>query len=261
MLNPDHYKHHIDYFNAMEEEDVVNLIPNASAWDWMTRNIPLFQCPDVELERIYYYRWWTFRKHIKETPAGIIITEFIQPVRHAGPYNSISCALGMHVWEGRWLRERRYLDEYIRFWFHGGENRTPIAKFHNYSSWLAAALWDRYLVDGDQPFLLGLLEDLVTDYKQWEAEKLLPNGMFWQYDVRDGMEESISGSRTHKNARPTINSYMFANARAIADMARLANRRELADTFRGKAAALKQLVQENLWDADARFFKAQTNED
>ena len=145
----------------------------------------------------------------------------------------------MHIAEGRWLRERRYLDEYIRFWFRGGENGGAVAKFHHYSSWLASALWDRYLVDGHKEFLLELLEDLVADYKQWEAEKQLPSGMFWQYDVRDGMEESISGSRTHKNARPTINSYMFANARAIADVARLANRRELADTYRGKAAALK----------------------
>jgi len=40
----------------------------------------------------------------------------------------------------------------------------------------------------------------------------LTNGLFWQYDVRDGMEESISGSRTNKNLRPTINSYMFGNA-------------------------------------------------
>jgi hypothetical protein len=260
MLNAEHYKHHVDSFNAMDEEDVVNLIPNAQAWEWMMRNVPLLECPEEQIERTYYYRWWTFRKHIKETPAGMIITEFITPVKHAGPYNSISCALGMHIAEGRWLRERKYLDEYIRFWFRGGECGGPVAKFHNYSSWLASALWDRYLVDGHKEFLLELLEDLVADYKQWEAEKQLPNGMFWQYDVRDGMEESISGSRTHKNARPTINSYMFANANAIAQVARLANRRELADTYRGKATTLKQLVQENLWDTGARFFKAQANE-
>jgi hypothetical protein len=260
MLNAEHYKHYVDSFNAMDEEDIVNLVPNAQAWEWMARNVALFECPDKQIEQIYYYRWWTFRKHIKETPSGIIITEFITPVKHAGPYNSISCALGMHIAEGRWLRERKYLDEYIRFWFRGGENGGAVAKFHNYSSWLAAALWDRYQVDLHKDFLLGLLEDLVADYKQWEAEKQLPNGMFWQFDVRDGMEESISGSRTHKNARPTINSYMFANAIAIAQIALLANRHELADTFRGKAGGLKRLVLENLWDRDACFFKAQTSE-
>jgi hypothetical protein len=260
MLNAEHYKHYVDSFNADDVEDVVNLISNSQAWEWMARNVPLFECPDQQIEQTYYYRWWTFRKHIKETPAGRIITEFITPVKHGGPYNSISCALGMHVAEGRWLRDRKYLDEYVRFWFRGGENGGPVARFHHYSSWLASALWDRYLVDGHKVFLLELMEDVAADYKQWEAEKQLPSGMFWQYDVRDGMEESISGSRTHKNARPTINSYMFANARAIAEIARMANRRDLADTYRGKATALKQLVQENLWDSEARFFKAQTNE-
>src|SRR3990172_5360615 len=27
----------------------------------------------------YYFRWWTFRKHIKQTPAGLVLTEFITP--------------------------------------------------------------------------------------------------------------------------------------------------------------------------------------
>ena len=56
------------------------------------------------------------------------------------------------------------------------------------------------------------------------------------------MEESISGSRTNKNLRPTINSYMFANARAIADIARLAGNKKIADEFDAKAAQLKKLV-------------------
>ena len=71
-LNPADFKHYVDAFNAADTEDIVNLIPNAAAWDWMAQNVPLFTCPDKEIERIYYYRWWTFRKHIKQTPAGTI---------------------------------------------------------------------------------------------------------------------------------------------------------------------------------------------
>jgi hypothetical protein len=69
------------------------------------------------------------------------------------------------------------------------------------------------------------------------------------------MEESISGSRTNKNVRPTINSYMFANARAIADIARLAGKDKLAGEFEAKAAKLEQLTQAQLWDPQAGFFK------
>jgi hypothetical protein len=262
-LNADEFKHYVDAFNADDQEDIVNLIPNAGAWEWMTQNVPLFTCSDKDIERIYYYRWWTFRKHIKQTPAGIIVTEFIEPVRHAGTYNSISCALGHHLAEGRWIRDTRILDEYTRFWFRGGENGGPEYRFHRYSQWTAAAMLDRYRVTGDASLLLELLPDLMTDYANWEEEKRRDDGLFWQFDVWDGMEESISGSRKRKNARPTINSYMYANALAIADIAdiaAMAGKSAIAENFRAKAAELQRLVQEKLWDAEARFFKAQTEE-
>ena len=101
------FKPYVDHFNSMEPEGVVNMIPNAAAWEWMAANVPFFSCPDRAFEEIYYFRWWSFRKHIKETPAGRIITEFIEPVRHAGMFNSISCALGHHLMEGRWIRDHK----------------------------------------------------------------------------------------------------------------------------------------------------------
>ena len=259
LLNPDHFRHHVDYFNAMEPEGVVNLIPNAQAWDWMVENVPLFACPDPVLERAYYFRWWTYRKHIKQTPVGRIVTEFIEPVRHAGAFNSISCAFGHHLAEGRWLRDQCFLDEYTRFWFRM-HNGRPELKFHKYSSWAAAALLDRARVTGDFDLLEDLFEDLVADYRVWETEKRRDDGLFWQYDVWDAMEESISGSRKHRNARPTINSYMFGNARAIAQLAGRFHRHPLAAEFAAKANELRRLVQDKLWDASARFFKAQTEE-
>jgi hypothetical protein len=105
------------------------------------------------------------------------------------------------------------------------------------------------------------LDDLVADYRLWEQERQVANGLFWQYNVRDGMEESISGSRTNKNLRPTINSYMFANARAIAAIAETAGNSALASEFNGKAARIRQLVQETLWNADAEFFEVRRDND
>lgn len=254
ILKPAAFIHHIEHFNTMEPETIVNHIPNSNSWAWLQQNIPFFECPDRDVEKIYYFRWWSFRKHLKQTPKGFVITEFLPPVSHAGEFNTISCATSLHLAEGRWLRDDRYLNDYIKFWLHS-DNGRPAKKFHSFSSWFAAAAWDRYLVNADQKFLKNLLPDLVADYSTWETECQLPNGLFWQYDVRDGMEESISGSRTAKNIRPTINSYMFANARAIADIARLANKRGLAAEFTTKANELKRLTQQHLWDTNANFFK------
>jgi hypothetical protein len=255
VLKAEAFKHHVDRFNVMEPEGLVNHVPNADAWAWLKDNVPLFECPDPEFEQTYYFRWWTFRKHIKRTPAGFVLSEFITPVNHEGIYGTISCAIGHHLREGRWLRDSRYIDDYIRFWFRGHEGGKPQPHFHKFSSWVTAAVDDRYLVTGDDRLPRELLDDFVADYEQWERERQLPNGLFWQFDVRDGMEESISGSRTAKNARPTINSYMYGNARAISAIAKRAGRADLEREYAEKAAKLKSLTQSLLWDEKASFFK------
>jgi hypothetical protein len=276
ILHAADFAHYVDKFNALDEKRLDEkqavdkpaddkqtgnsdsyLIPNDQAWDWIVANAPLFNCPDVQLEETYYFRWWTYRKHIEQMPVGRVVTEFLQPVSHAGPYNTISCAFGHHLAEGRWLRDQSPLNEYTHFWFHSGEESGPAKHFHQYSSWAAAALYDRYLVTGDRTFLVNLLDDLVADYARWEAERCLPNGLFWQYDVRDGMEESISGGRHEKNIRPTINSYMAANARAIARIATLADRPDVASEFNAKFETLRAKMIAALWDPDAKFFKVQ----
>jgi hypothetical protein len=252
---PFSFKHYVEDFNRDDKEDVAGLIHNADAWDWMSRNIPVFSCPDREVERTYYYRWWAFRKHIEQTPVGFIITEFLKPVKHATTYNAISCAAGLHINEGRWLRDPRYLDDYIRFWLRGDENGGLQPHFHQFSGWMADAVYDRWLADGRTPQMIGWLDALLTDYRTWEKERLTGTGLFWQRDVSDGMESSISGGRRVRNIRPTINSYMYANARAIAEIADRAGDAKIRTQYEAKASSLRSLVEERLWNRKAQFFE------
>jgi hypothetical protein len=244
-----------DFNEADVAEAAAALTPNQSAAEWILANAPAFTCPSPQIERIYYFRWWTYRKHIRQSPFGRVLTEFLPPVSHAGPNNTISCALGHHIAEGRWLRDQQLLDEYVRYWLRSGEDGGAPAHFHQFSSWLAAAVWDRYLVTGDREGTIDLLDDLMADYRRWEEERQRPDGLFWQYDVRDGMEESISGGRRVENIRPTINSYMAANARAIALIADLAGRADVASDFAAKSQAIQAQLHAQLWDPQAQFFK------
>jgi hypothetical protein len=255
LLAPESFRHYIDDFNRTFREEVVNYIPDAQAWEWMQANIPLFTCPDREIEQLYYYRWWAWRKHIRQTPAGLLVTEFLKPVKHAGEYNALSCAFGHHVAEGRWLRDPRFLDGDIRFWLGSEESGGIRANFHQFSGWAGAALYDRWLADGRREFLTSCLPSLLADYEAWERERLTDSGLFWQRDVSDGMESSISGGRQAKNIRPSINSYMFGNARAIAAIARLAGQTAVAAEYGARADRLKTLVQQRLWNPDAEFFE------
>ncbi|HEY1719306.1 MAG TPA: glycosyl hydrolase family 65 protein [Verrucomicrobiae bacterium] len=246
VLHPAAFSNYVAHFNSMEDENVTNLVSNADSWSWLQKEIPFFECPDKEVEEIYYFRWWSFRKHLEKTQNGFVFSEFLtRPI-------PVSSALGHQLMEGRWLHDQNFLDDYVRYWLRDANSRLLL---HKYSSWLDYALWQRYLVTQDKNFLIPLLDDLVSDYRQWEKEKLSANGLFWQFDVRDAMEESISGSRTNKNLRPTINSYMFGNAQAIAKIARLVGDKKTAEEFDAKAARLKKLVQENLWSGDAKFFE------
>ncbi|HTR39988.1 MAG TPA: glycosyl hydrolase family 65 protein [Pseudomonadales bacterium] len=247
ILQPDSFAHYIVYFNSMEDENVTNFVSNANSWSWLQKEIPLFECPDPAVQEMYYFRWWSFRKHLEQTPDGFVFTEFLtRPT-------PISSALGHQIVEGRWLHDQNYIDGYIRYWFLGPTN---LAQLHKYSDWVAYALWQEYLVTGDKDFTVSQLNNLIKDYQLWEQERLTVNGLFWQYDVRDAMEESISGSRTNKNLRPTINSYMYGNAVAIANIARLAGKPNIAAEFDAKAATLKKLVETNLWNVNAKFFEA-----
>ncbi len=239
------FRHYIEDFNKDDSELYRGHVPNSGAWEFLKDNIPLFECPDEDIQRTYYFRWWTFRKHLKQTPAGFIVDEFLPNVSWAGKYNSINCAAGHHFYEGRWLHQLEFLDDYARFWFRGGGDPR------RYSFWAADAIWARYLVTGDRKLPLELLPDLIRNHEEWEKRHRDANGLFWQVDDRDGMEVSIGGS----GHRPTINSYQFGDAMAIANIAELAGRADVAGVYRDKAAAIKKLVQERLWDKNAEFFK------
>jgi hypothetical protein len=262
VLAPDLIHRHVAYFNAMEDEPIVNAVPNAQAAAWMQANVPLFESPDAEFDQTYYFRWWALRKHLRKAPDGspalagwngYVFTEFIN---RASP---VSSALGHHLMDGRWLHDSRYHDDYVRYWLRG-DGGKPIPALYMYSSWLQFALYQRYLVNQDRAFVLSLFDDLVRDYRHWESEKQLPNGLFWQYDVRDAMEESISGSRTKRNIRPPLNSYMYGNANAMVGIARLAGRNDLAEAFAAKGRTLRALTQEALWHPEAKFFQVRLEE-
>jgi hypothetical protein len=250
VLEEERFARHVEFFNSMENEPVINLVPNAEAWSWLRERVPYFEAEDAGVEEIYWFRWWALRKHLRKDPVtgGFLFSEFITRSR------TISSALGHNLMEGRWLRDQEPIDSWVLYWLRG-DNGRPQPHLHRYSQWLADALVQRSHVTGDTESLVALLDDLVADYRRWEEEKRRPDGLFWQHDVWDAMEESISGSRREKHVRPTINSYMFGNARAIATIARLAGRAELAREFEADAERIRSLAVETLWNDEHAFFE------
>lgn len=134
VLDASALRRYAEAFAEADEETVQQAVPNEAARDWLEVSVPRFSCPDRDLEEIYWFRWWTFRKHLRKTTDGWIVTEFLPDVPWAGKHNSINCPAGHHFREGRWIRNPEYLDDYGVFWFRkGGEPRK-------YSFWAADAI-------------------------------------------------------------------------------------------------------------------------
>jgi hypothetical protein len=227
-------------------------------WDWYRANVPFFECPDAGLVTTWYYRWELLTKHLVygSPNSGYAFTEFIDRPFWSGTYGAISCPAGLQLYEARWLAEPRYARDYCRYWF-----RTPGAQPRRYSTWLADAAWAVHLVHPEDDFVKELLPDLVKNYAGWEARHFDKDvGLFWQTGHDDGMEFNVNSRQTtDPNAgapgyRPTLNSYLYADALAIARIAELKGDKQTAKTYRDKASKIKQNLQKKLWDDKRQFF-------
>ena len=225
-----------DYLNAYVQSNPEN--------SPLADGVPLLDISDKDIMEIYYYRWYTYFEHIKKTDGGYVITEFLNDVPWAGKCNTINCALGHHLYEGRWIYNKDILNDYCKWWFRGGEPRL-------YSTWIADAVLAYAKVSGDRKIISELYNDLKENYFAWEKEKKRANGLFYQLDGYDGMEYSISGA----GFRPTLNSYMYGDLRALKQMAKMLSLAEDAAVFKRRAEELKSRVNSLLWDKNSSFYK------
>lgn len=226
---------------------------------WYIDNIPFFECSDKQIEDVYYYRWKLFKAHIRNTgPDNFVITEFINHVPwDRDPYCSINAASMHHIYEGRWLADGRYIDGYINNLFQqGGNNRR-------YSESIADAAWARYLVNADKSFLVSQLDSMIFSFHQWADHIDSSKNLYFIPAMPDATEYNIAaidgsggkdGFEGGEAFRPTINSYMYANALAIARTALLSGDEATASLYFSKANALKKNIQDNLWNPALQHF-------
>ncbi|MBV2148004.1 discoidin domain-containing protein [Sphingobium sp. AS12] len=226
---------------------------------WYRDRIPYFESADPKLDAVYYYRWQLYRAHQRDLGAdGYISTEFLDDVdwqRH--PYASLNDATGFHLGEGRWLNDRRFADDYINFMYRSGGNDR------HFTDHMADAVWVRYLVDGDQAGAVRHLPVMNHIYRLWDDKFDFDKGLYFIEPLLDATEYTVSsidasggkdGFRGGDAFRPSINSYMVANARAIAKMATLTGDTAMAAAYTARADALQQRILADLWSERLTHF-------
>lgn len=274
ILNSSTLLGYVESFNLNDVETITNYISNKDAGRFLEANIPLVDFPDKSIEEIYYFRWWTYRKHISIVTTGtvwkgandkpqtpptppkkfidrFIITEFLSVVSWAGLYNSICCAAGHHFREGRWLHNSTILESYGHFWLqddgYGGNPRQ-------YSFWIATSLWHLFRMTGNSEFLQQSIRPLILNYEKLVSTNFdNTTGLFFNVGNRDGMECSASGEG--RGFRPTLNSYMAGDAMSIARIARHLKLPSIEHDYFSKSQILTNLINNQLWDNVDRFYK------
>ncbi|WP_338466171.1 discoidin domain-containing protein [Novosphingobium sp. ZN18A2] len=225
---------------------------------WYEHRIPFFESSDSRIDAVYYYRWSIFRSHQRDLgDKGYITTEFANDVSwQREPYASLNDASGFHIAEGRWLNDRRFTDDYINYMYRGGNDR-------HFTDYMAASVWGRYLVDGDRAAAVRHLPVMRHIYGLWDDHYDFGKGLYFIEPLLDATEYTVSsidasggkdGFRGGDSFRPSINSYMFANARAISNIARLAGDGSLSRKFAGRAEDLRKRVVSDLWNQPLTHF-------
>jgi hypothetical protein len=243
VLHAGDYRHYIDQF-AADEREAIGHDPG-DEWPWIAANAPLFDSSNKQFEDMYYFRWYSFEKHIEQSAEhGYLITEWLH--RPDLPNNGVlPDAAPFHLGEARWLRNRKIAEDYARFWGSPGAN--PRAYSFPFA-WSVQLVTD---ADGDPKLGIELLPATEANYKAWDDHLDPAVGLYWQIDTRDAMEKSIGGD----GYRTPLNSYMLADARAISDFARANGQSAIAGDYDAKAGTLERLIETKLWNPKDRFYE------
>ena len=246
LLHPREFQHYIHQF-AADELEATGKSPSEDAWPWLRANIPFFTSSDKSFEEMYYFRWYAWQKHVVRSSRGYLITEWLpKPAAPDGFFGVLPDAAPLHLGEARWLRDPRVAEDYARFW------TSPGAKPREYSFPLADSVRNLALATGDASLGTQMLPGLLENDKAWDATHLDPAiGLYWSIDTRDAMEKSISGD----GYRPTLNSYILADANAIAAFAITAGQSSIAAQYTAKAQALQRLIETRLWNPQDKFYE------
>ncbi|MDE1156642.1 MAG: discoidin domain-containing protein [Acidobacteriaceae bacterium] len=237
---------------------------------WYEKNIPFLEIDDPEIQDVYYYRWKVFRSHIREIgPEGTTVLEFLPDVPWARePWTDLNDSSAFHLMEGRWMRDPRTVNSLIEHLYTGGGNTRA------FSEWIAAASLDAVNVTGDDTTLRNNFQQMQRIYEQWDDHFDRDRNLYWIEPLADATEYTIAsidasgaGFSEHPSTdpahngftggyafRPSINTYQYGNALAIAEIARREGDSGLEQKYRDKAEKLQKATLLQLWNTKLDHF-------
>ena len=245
---------------------------------WFAENVPYFDCSDPAFKKMWYYRWWVVRFNMNEvnTPdlRGYSFYE-----GKLGFDNVISFAVPVQLKELTYLRDGAFAlsqaqNSYRNTSSIGAVVDPPGSPYWGemYSQWIALALAEYHRVHPIEPSSLrALLPAIAGDIRAWSTEfdrdgdqlpeRIAPRLTGYDLDILSfwyfhGLRFDRS-ARLQPMERADFASFVFANARGAAELARAAGDATLAGEMDRVADGIRAAVLDKLWDDDSGFFYPQ----
>lgn len=243
--------------------------------NWMQVNAPNLEIEDLDLLKIYYYRWFVVYRALHE-PRSIIK---MHPYQHSAFFEApfglwFGCAIGLpvpcQVLESRWLANSKLSCGHVLNW---GEKTCG---YMNYLQFTPMAIWKWYLASRDL-IVLKAVYPTMKEYSLKDIDETAPSRLpvqhgswmtgaeyqpnFYQFTQPDKWDWRFDDEGAEKWGmtpaaliRPDLCAHTIANLNAAASAARvlglLADAEELTVIARQQ---LESLVSE-LWSEEKQCF-------
>ncbi len=230
---------------------------------WWADNLPYLDTPEDNIDKTLFYRWWLLRFNFLD--AAVPGNDYQFPVAIEGVLgydNAIVLTTGMFIDDLKYLRDPSYA---YGSWLGAGEtagggkyvdNPGATENWSNsYAQYLSAAAWRAYQLHGGPPAVAAQL----ARYASADVDALLRaydrngNGLI-EYDWaamtgNDADAVSFDWAKQHGQIRMdrSESAYVYANALAAAQAARLAGDAATAVRMQALAAKIRRGVLAVLW--------------
>lgn len=249
---------------------------------WFVDNVPYFDASEPGFKKMWLYRWWVVRFNMNQFDAPDLRGHSFYEGK-LGFDNVISFAVPIQMKELSYLRDpalglEQVLNSYRNLAPNGAVVDPPGSPYwrETYSHWIASALAEYHYVHPIPPATLrSLLPAMAGDVRAWMTaydpdgdglpQHLKPRVTGYDLDILSFWY--FSGLRYDPYAnlvdleRVDFASFVFANAAAVADLARELGETALAEEFAALAERIRKAVLTQLWDEKTQFFYPQRAED
>jgi hypothetical protein len=245
---------------------------------WFFDNVPYFDASDPSFKKMWYYRWWVVRFNMTEAD-----TPDLKGYRFyegkLGFDNAITFAVPAQLKELTYLRDPRFglqqLENSYRTLSAAGAVVDPAGSPYwgeMYSQWIAAAGAEFNRVHPIPPDTLRkLLPAMASDVRAWVTtfdpdgnglpQRDRPRSTGYDLDILSYWY--FNGTKLDVQADPVdmervdFASFVYANARAVVELARIANNQPLVSEFQTVAEHIRTAVLQQEWDDQTQFFYPQ----